>query len=173
MYAKLTNLLKNYIKPSTIFKYGFNLSPMYRRSTGRLYHVSDDLTLVKVKIKKSWKNINYVGTIFGGSMASATDPIYMLQLVSLLGDDYVVWDKAATIRFKRPAREDAYVNFEFSDAEIENIKQKVKKNKEIDVLKELNITNKEGSAVFAHLEKTIYVANKAFYKEKIKSRKRK
>ena len=48
---------------------------------------------------------NYVGTIFGGSMYGAIDPIYMLMLIKILGPEYIVWDKAATIRFRRPGRE--------------------------------------------------------------------
>ena len=63
---------------------------MYRRSTGRITSVSDDLFMVKVKIPISYKNKNYVGAIFGGSMQAATDPIYMIQLLNILGDDYVV-----------------------------------------------------------------------------------
>lgn len=31
-----------------------------------------------------------------------TDPFYMPMLISNLGSDYVVWDKAAHIRFRKP-----------------------------------------------------------------------
>jgi hypothetical protein len=41
----------------------------------------------------SWRTRNYVGTIFGGSMNSAVDPIYMVILIRRLGKDEVVWDK--------------------------------------------------------------------------------
>jgi len=34
---------------------------------------------------------NYVGTIFGGSMYAAVDPVYMLMLIMNLGKDYIVW----------------------------------------------------------------------------------
>jgi hypothetical protein len=36
----------------------------------------------------SWRTRNYVGTIFGGSMYSAVDPIYMVMLTRRLGKDY-------------------------------------------------------------------------------------
>tara|TARA_B110000240_G_C13483785_1_gene446463 strand:+ start:476 stop:664 length:189 start_codon:yes stop_codon:yes gene_type:complete len=61
--------------------------------------------VVKVRIKLSYKNSNYVGSIFGGSLLSATDPILMVQLINILGNKHVVWDKAAAIKFKRLAKE--------------------------------------------------------------------
>ncbi|MFK7951864.1 MAG: DUF4442 domain-containing protein [Ekhidna sp.] len=137
---------------------------MYRRSTGRLIHVSDDLLDIRVKIKISWKNKNYVGTIFGGSMASATDPIYMIQLMNILGNEYVVWEKEANIRFKKPAKVSVYAHFSFTPNEIEQIKRDVKASDEIDVVKYLSITNKTETIVFAELKKIIYVADKQFYK---------
>lgn len=155
---------------ASIYKYGFNLSPMYRRSTGRIYEVSEDLHSVKVKIKLSYKNSNYVGSIFGGTLFSATDPIFMIQLMNILGTDYVVWDKAATIKFKRPAKETCYVDFVFTDDEIEIIKKDVAENKEIDLIKNIKLTNKENSIVFAEVLKTIYVADKEYYKEKRKKK---
>ena len=66
--------------------------------------------------------------MFGGSMLSATDPIYMIQLIQILGNDYVVWDKAVTAKYKRPGKGTIYGEFIFSAEEIEAIKQKLKTN---------------------------------------------
>ena len=33
-----------------------------------------------------------------------TDPFYMLMLMENLGRDYIVWDKAASIRFRKPGK---------------------------------------------------------------------
>ena len=170
MYATLSAFFEKFLDRKTIFKYGFNLSPMYRRSTGRIYFVSEDLLNVKIKIPLSYKNSNYVGTIFGGSLSSATDPIYMIQLINILGKEFVVWDKEATIKFKRPASETAYADFNFTEEEISQIKNDIAQNKELSLIKELSITNKDKSVVFAELIKTIYVANKAYYKEKRRER---
>ncbi|WP_440881665.1 PaaI family thioesterase [Tenacibaculum sp. C7A-26P2] len=166
MYAWLNNVLKRYFKESTIFKYGFNISPMYRRTTGRILFVSDNLLTVKVKIPIGPKNKNIVGSIFGGSLFSATDPIFMTQLIFTLGNKYVVWDKKSTIKFKRPAFSDAFVDFVFTPDEIEKIKERVIKEKEIDVIKEIKITNEKASEVFTEVLKTIYVADKEYYKKK-------
>lgn len=169
MYKIAFNFLKQFFSEAALFKHGFNLSPMYRRSVGKLVFVSQDLYNVQVQIPLNYKNRNYVGAIFGGSMFSATDPIYMIQLMNILGDEYVVWDKAADIKYKRPARETAHAHFQFSEDEIKDIKVKVTAKKEIDFEKTLAITSKN-DVVFAELSKTIYIAQKDYYKEKIKSR---
>lgn len=172
MYALISKFLGKFISDNKLFKHGFNLSPMYRRSTGRIYEVSEDLLKVRVKIPLSYKNSNYVGSIFGGSLFSATDPIFMIQLINILDKSYVVWDKEATIKFKRPAKEHSFVDFIFSEEEIKTIELEVLEKKEIDLKKHIKITNIDGTIVFAEVEKTIYVADKKYYKEKLKNRKR-
>ncbi|PHS10771.1 MAG: DUF4442 domain-containing protein [Kordia sp.] len=170
MYKIAFEFLKRFFSEAALFKHGFNISPMYRRSVGRIVFVSNDLHEVLVKIPLNYKNRNYVGAIFGGSMFSATDPIYMIQLMNILGDDYVVWDKAAEIKYKRPARENTFAKFTFSEGEINQIKEDVFTQKEIDFEKQVNITSESG-VVFAEVVKTIYISQKSYYKEKMKLRK--
>ncbi|WP_445722422.1 DUF4442 domain-containing protein [Flavobacterium sp.] len=138
---------------------------MYRRSCGKLFFVSDDLHVVKVKIPLNYKNRNYVGSMFGGSLFSATDPIYMIQLMNILGSDYVVWDKSTDIRFRRPAYKNAFVTFEFTKEEIEKIIERVKVENAIDIVKQLYITDGK-ETVFTELDKTIYISTKKYYKER-------
>lgn len=165
MYDKLFTFLNRYFKKATILKVGFNISPMYRRSCGKIIFASEDLHVVKIKIPLSYRNKNYVGSIFGGSLFAATDPIYMIQLMQILGKEYVVWDKKTDIRFKRPAYENAFATFEFTSVEIEEIKQKVQSENEIDYTKILHITDKNGT-IFTELDKTLYISTKTYYKHK-------
>ncbi|MCT4630725.1 DUF4442 domain-containing protein [Winogradskyella sp.] len=169
MYKTSTEFLKRFFKVSTIYKYGFNWSPMYRRTTAKLIEVSDDLHFVKIRMKLNWKNKNYAGTIFGGSMLAATDPIYMIQLIQILGNDYVVWDKAVEARYKKPAKTTIYGEFHFSKEEIDTIKQQVATNNEIDILKTMNLVDTEQN-IIATFNKTLYIADKTYYKEKLKKR---
>jgi acyl-coenzyme A thioesterase PaaI-like protein len=169
MYRTLTNIASRFFTDAQVYKYGFNWSPMYRRSTGRISDVSEDLMYVKIKIPLSIKNRNFVGTIFGGSLFSATDPIYMIQLMKILGDNYVVWDKNASIKYKRPARETVFAEFIFSEEDIQLVKTKVLENGEFDLVKTLNIVDKNNS-IIAEVSKTMYVADKLFYKEKRKKK---
>lgn len=143
---------------------------MYRRTTAKLIAVSDDLHYVKIRLKLNWKNRNYAGTMFGGSMLSATDPIYMIQLIQILGNDYVVWDKAVEARYKRPAKSTIYGEFVFTKDEIETIKQKLSNTHEIDIIKTMNLVD-ENDNIIATFNKTLYIAEKQFYKQKLKQRK--
>ncbi len=166
LYQTLADVGSKFISKPTLFKYGFNLSPMYRRSTAKITCVSSDLLHIEVKLPISYKNRNYMNSIFGGSMFSAVDPIPMVQLIQLLGKDYVVWDKSAQINFKRPAREHLYAHFRYSDAELETIKAAVQENQETEIVKTTLLTSKDESTVFCEVHKTIYIADKTYFKEK-------
>lgn len=165
-YQKLAEVGKKVIPQHKLFKLGFNLSPMYRRSTGRIVKASEDLSFISIKLPISYKNRNYVGSIFGGSMFSAVDPIPMVQLMNIIGQDYVVWDKAAEIYFKRPGKENLYAEFTYTPEEIKNIKEQVATSGEIEIKKKTFLTNKEQSVTFCEVHKTIYIADKAYFKEK-------
>lgn len=168
LYQKLAEIGKKFIPEHTLFKLGFNLTPMYRRSTARIISTSEDLLTVKIKLPISYKNRNYVNSIFGGSMFSAVDPIPMVQLINLLGDNYVVWDKSAEISFKRPAKENLFAEFTYTSEELENIKNQVEQENEIEILKTTQLTNKDKTIIFCEVQKTIYIADKNYFKEKRK-----
>lgn len=170
-YQKIAEIGTKFIKKHKLFKHGFNLSPMYRRSTAKVVKVSEDLSYVQVKLPISYKNRNYVNSIFGGSMFAAVDPIPMVQLINILGEDYVVWDKSAQVQFKRPARETLYAEFTYSSEELDNIKAKVAESQEIEIQKTTLLTNRAKDTVFCEVQKTIYIADKAFYKAKRKAKK--
>jgi len=172
-YQTLMGTASKYISHATVFKMGFNLSPMYRKSTARVMHVSKDLMNITIKLPISWKNKNYVGSIFGGSMFAAVDPFPMVQLMNIIGNDYVVWDKSAEIYFRRPAREDLYADFNYTLPELEEIKQRVRNEKEIEIIKTTLLTNKDRSIVFCEIRKTIYIADKESYKKKMEMKKQK
>lgn len=172
IYKKIVKIGVKIFKKSTLFKYGFNWSPMYRRTTARIMEISEDLLYINIKIPISYKNRNYMNTIFGGVMFSAVDPIPMIQVFDILGDDYVVWDRSAEIIFKKPAKEDLYAEFIFTPAEIEEIKIRVSQEKEIDIIKIAYLTNKEKTITFCEVKKIIYIAEKEYYKQKRKKRNR-
>ena len=77
----------------------------------------------------------------------------MVQLINLIGEDYVVWDKSAEIFFKRPAREDLYADFTYSLAELEEIKNRVTQDKEIEIFKTTILTNKDKTNTFCEVKK--------------------
>jgi len=106
-------------------RWGFNWFPAYRGTGGRVAYIAEDWTEIHVRVPLSWRTRNYVGTIFGGSMYAAIDPIYMLMLIKILGPEYIVWDKAATIRFRRPGREQLLAVCHISPEDIAGIRTAV------------------------------------------------
>ena len=104
-------------------------------------------------------------------MFAAVDPIPMVQLMNILGDDFVVWDKSAEIFFKRPAKEDLYAEFTYTIDELETLKAKVIAENEVEIIKTTSLTDKNGEVVYCEVKKTIYVADKSFYKKKKAKRK--
>ncbi|WP_460220499.1 PaaI family thioesterase [Psychroserpens sp. MEBiC05023] len=169
MYKVLTRFLERFFKPATIYRYGFNWSPMYRRTTARVIEVSDDLHRVVIAIRPNWKNRNFVGTIFGGSMLAATDPIYMIQLMQILGDDYVVWDKSVEAHYKRPGRSKIFGEFVFTPQDIDTIKKDVAQKNEINLIKTMSLVDANQN-IIATFIKTLYIADKRYYKNKLKKR---
>jgi len=107
-------------------RWRFNWFPAYRGTGGRITHIAADWCEVRVRLPLNRRTRNYVGTIFGGSLYGALDPIYMIQLIQLLGPEYVVWDKAATIRFKRPGRSTLHARFRVTAEELDSIRSEVR-----------------------------------------------
>ena len=98
------------------------LFPAYRGTGGKITYVADDWREVRVEVPLGRRTKNYVGTIFGGSMYGAVDPIYMVMLIKALGPGYLVWDKAAAIRFRKPGRTTLHARFTLDDAELDAIR---------------------------------------------------
>ena len=142
-----------------------NIFPTYWGTGARAIFLSTDFSEVQIKLPLSWRTRNYVGTIFGGSMYSATDPIYMIQLIQLLGKAYVVWDKSASIRFLRPGNKTLYARFLVSDELLEKIKKDVVEKHEIDLTLEVDFVDLSGK-IYAQVSKVLYIADKSFYHEK-------
>ena len=143
-----------------IDRWKFNFFPAYRGSGARVLYIADDYREIRVKIPLSWRTRNYVGTIYGGSMYAGIDPIYMLMLIKNLGSDYIVWDKAAAIRFKRPGRETLFAGFRLTQKELDEIKAVLETNKSVDRIYTVELADKDGK-IHAIIEKTLFIAKKA------------
>lgn len=149
---------------SKIKRLGFNLFPAYKATGAEITFISSDFQEIHIKLGLNILTRNYVGVVFGGSIYGALDPIYMVQLINILGKNYVVWDKSANIKFIRPIKKNVYARFLITDELIENIKSEVHKNKRYDIVLNVHFQDKDGK-IFAEVEKTIYIADKKFYTE--------
>lgn len=92
-----------------------NVWPPFLFSGIRVEHISDDWRTARVRLKLRWYNKNYVGTQYGGNLFSMTDPFWMIMVLERLGRDYIVWDRAAEIRFLSPGRGDVLAEFDVTD----------------------------------------------------------
>lgn len=155
---------------SFFFRFFMNLAPVYRGTGSKISFISSDWKEVHLKLSLSWRTRNYVGTIFGGSIYAAADPILMLQLMKILGKDYVVWDKSAAVRFRRPAKTAIFMQFLVEKELIDQIKENIRNNREFEFQKTFNWIDKNGK-IYASVDKTIYIADKEYYKSKIQKRK--
>ncbi len=137
-------------------RWGFNLFPAYRGTGARITYIASDYREVRVELPLSWRTRNYVGTIFGGSLYGAVDPIYMIMLIHVLGPGYVVWDKAAAIRFLRPGRSTLSARFLLDDSEIQEIRRRLQSETSVDRVYTVELKDAEGVTHVA-VEKTVYV----------------
>ena len=99
-----------------------NLWPPFLFTGIRVTRLDDDWRAADVELRLGLLNRNWVGVHFGGSLFAMTDPFYMLLLLHLLGPDYVVWDKAATIDYVRPGRGRVTARFRVDDARLDEIR---------------------------------------------------
>ena len=141
---------------SRVTRWGFNLFPAWRGTGARITYVRSDWREVRVRLPLNWRTRNYVGTIFGGSLYAAADPIYMIMLIKSLGPAYTVWDKSATIRFRKPGRSTLYARFLLEDAELDEIRRLLETEPSIDRVYVVELADADGT-VHATVEKTIYI----------------
>jgi hypothetical protein len=137
-------------------RYAFNWFPAWRGTGARIAYIADDWRELRVELPLSLRTRNYVGTTFGGSMYAAVDPFYMIMLIRNLGPGYVVWDKAATIRFLKPGRSRLFARFVLDEAELSAIRAALETASSVDRSYVVELVDREG-VPHAVVEKTIYV----------------
>ena len=142
-----------------LLRWEFHLFPAYRRTGARITYIAADFREVRVKLPLNWKTRNYMGTVFGGSMFGAVDGVHMVMLMKLLGPDYAVWDKAATIRYKHPGRTTLYARVTLDEDELESIRAKLADSPKLDRVFHIDWTDGAGN-VHASIQKTIHVRRK-------------
>lgn len=133
-----------------------NLVPAFRGTGARLVSIREDYLSIRVKIPLSWRTRNRVGTIFGGSLYAAVDPWHMIMLMRHLGKDYLVWDKSASIRFRRPGRATLWADCTIPDGELDEIRRLLETEEKIDRTYPVSIVDKDG-VVHAEVENVVQI----------------
>lgn len=142
-----------------LLRFGFNLFPAYRGTGARVTYIAADFHEVAIRLPLTWRTRNYVGTIFGGSMYGAVDPIYMVMLLRLLGPGHVVWLKAASIRFRRPGRSTLHARFVVTAEELHEIRAALSRTESVERRYRVDLVDGHGT-VHASVETTLYIGRK-------------
>jgi hypothetical protein len=138
---------------------GINLYPPYLGAGVRITRISEDFRDVEVEMPLRFYNKNYFGTHFGGSLYSMCDPFYVLMLANILGKDYIVWDKAASIRFKKPGKGLMKASFHLTEEKIAEIRAAADSQPKVEPQFQIQIKDTEGT-VIAEIDKLLYVKKK-------------
>ena len=136
-----------------------NFWPPFLGAGIRIRHIARDMKSIDVEMKLRWWNANYVGTHFGGSLFAMTDAFYMLMLMANLGTAYIVWDKAATIRYRKPGRGTVHAEFRLTDAQLDDIREKLETLPKYEPVFKVDVKDEQGT-VIAEVEKLLYVRRK-------------
>jgi acyl-coenzyme A thioesterase PaaI-like protein len=146
-------------KSSTRLRRWINLWPPFLGAGIRVKHIAPDMKAIDVEMKLRWWNANYVGTQFGGSLFAMTDAFYMLMLMAQLGSSYIVWDKAATIHYRKPGRGRVRAEFRLSDSQIDDIREKLKTLPKYEPVFRVEVKDEAGTLI-AEVEKLLHVRRK-------------
>ena len=141
------------------FKCIMNLYPPYWGTGISVRAIAKDYRYLKVEMRQRWYNRNYVNTHFGGSLYAMVDPFYMLMLIPILGNDYVVWDKAATIDFIKPGRGTMTAEFSITEAMVTDIIEQTAAGDKYLPHYQVLILDEQGETV-AKVNKLMYIRKK-------------
>ena len=136
-----------------------NIWPPFLGSGIRVRRLESGWKEIDVEMKLRWWNANYVGTHYGGSLYSMADPFFMLMLIENLGKDYIVWDKSASIRFKKPGSGTVFASFRLCEEQIHEIKQALNTQAKIERTFTVEIKDESGG-IIAEVDKLLHVRRK-------------
>jgi acyl-coenzyme A thioesterase PaaI-like protein len=139
-----------------LLRHAINFYPAYFGSGGRVKYIADDWREVRMELPYNWRTKGSSGALFGGSIYAAIDPFYAMMVAKNVGAEFVVWDKAARIRYRRPGRGTLHARFVLEDGEVEEILAALRGRKSVDRVYVVELVDEKGEA-HAIIEKTVYV----------------
>jgi len=137
----------------------FNLWPPFRGMGVKVREIAPDFRHAVVELRMKLLNRNYVGTHFGGSIYAMTDPFHMVMMMNNLGPEYVVWDKAGSVRYLKPGRGTLTAEFRITQAMVDEAIAKTAEGAKFEPTYAVDLKDGEGTVV-ATVEKTLYIRKK-------------
>ncbi|MDD0853767.1 YiiD C-terminal domain-containing protein [Halobacteriovorax sp. GB3] len=151
--------MKKLISKKMLYRF-INFYPPFIGAGVKVRVLNDECSELEVSMKLTRFNKNYVGTHFGGSLYSMCDPFYMLILMQHLGRDYLVWDKSASIDFRRPGRTKVKAHFKISKDRIKSIIDEVNELGKCEPIFNVDVLD-ENDKLVATIEKKLWVKKKS------------
>jgi acyl-coenzyme A thioesterase PaaI-like protein len=140
-----------------------NFYPPYLFSGIKVVEYAPDLSMFRTQLKLTWFNRNLLGTAFGGSLYSMCDPFFMFILIIHLGDEYIVWDKYASIDFLKPGRGTVFAEFKLSLEQVKEAKKLADEHGKYTFEFPCEVRDEAGNLI-ASLKKGVYVRRKDYQK---------
>lgn len=151
-----------------LLKLRINTYAPYLGAGIKIEHINFDQGLCVVSMPLTTLNKNIVGTQFGGSLYSMTDPFYMLMLMHQLGSSYVVWDKSSHIEFVAPGHSKVTARMKISSSEVATIQELAKDGDAVFREYVTDIVD-EQQKIIATVTKTLYIRLRKYSNSKDQS----
>ncbi len=121
--------------------------------------ISKDVKTVDVSMKLTFWNRNYVKTHFGGSLYAMCDPFFFFLLMENLGREYIVWDKEASIIFKKPGKSRVHARYHITEERYDEIRKLAESGESINPQFVIDVVDDNGN-VIATVKKILYIKKK-------------
>ncbi|WP_353950530.1 DUF4442 domain-containing protein [Knoellia sp. S7-12] len=141
---------------ATFARRGLSVWPPFLFAGIRVSELSPDFRRARVELADRGLTRNYVGTQFGGSIFAMTDPFWMFLTLRALGDDYIVWDQAAEVRFVKPGKGRLHAQFAVTDELLDELREAASGGDKVLRWCETDVLDESGEVV-AHVRKQLYV----------------
>lgn len=122
-------------------------------------YISEDASRAIVTHKPNILTRNLVGTAFGGTMLSMTDPFFMFAGVYGLGKEYLVWDVGVEAQFIKPGKGKITADFQVADETWDLIRRKTANGDKYFHWFDVEITDEQGETV-AIIRRQVYFRKK-------------
>ena len=141
------------------FQFVMNIFPPLFFNRIILKEVSKDYTFMKVKIRRSFLNMNFHRSIFGGTIFSAFDPYFPTMYYNTFAQKnrkLEIWMKSANIKYKSPATTHLFLEFKITEEDIQLAEKELNEKGKFEKWHTVQAINNKG-IVCAEAEMLVYL----------------
>ena len=132
----------------------------------RVRSLADDYREAVVELRFGRLNRNYVGTHFGGSLYSMTDPFFAIMLMHNLGGEYLVWDKSGSIEYVAPGRGTVRARFVLTEQRLAEIRSQAAGGEKVLPEFQVEVRHADDDSLVALVRKILYVRLKPRHRQR-------